>query len=229
MRRLLLALPLFVLLGCALSPGAPFGVLEGALSSHYPQEGDGWRLTPLGYEVRVATLQLGFEGLALWGVTPAAPEAVAQLAVAQLPPLSLVPGERGGFSCGGQPCELPRSEVTRAVLAVSSLAVTGEVRDAHVPPRFGDARRFEYQAATSALAFEAEVPAGTVAFTGRNPSATLNLTLVPPAGLFAEIDWAPLAGTGVIDLGAAENAVAANALRSQLATTTLEVTEGEAP
>ncbi|MDY7224839.1 hypothetical protein [Hyalangium rubrum] len=134
---------------------------------------------------------------------------VATLPVGELNLLAPVPR-----TLGCEPdCELPRTEVTRARWAVTTLRLAGTVRDSLTTPRFPGNRLFQLELATTGTASPVAVLEGDLDVPSDRehaPRVLMHLQLDIPSRIFDEVDWAATTpgADGTVDLGAEANAAA---------------------
>ncbi|WP_163865637.1 hypothetical protein [Myxococcus eversor] len=123
-------------------------------------------------------------------------------------------------------CELSRTAISRGVWEVTSVTLTGVVRDSRATPRLAETPfrmtvvsegGAEGEEATPlfTLAGEVDVPSDRE----HKPRVKLALTLEVPPTVFDGLDWAALTpgADGVLDLGTVSNEAARKALFEELA------------
>ncbi len=119
-------------------------------------------------------------------------------------------------------CELPQTTVTRGRWTVTGLRLEGTVRDSRQPPRLPAERAFRFVVTPAApaaepllvMSGELDVPSDRE----NEPRVRLGLSLDVTPAVFDAVDWgATTVGTdGVVDLNAAENKAAREALLEAL-------------
>ncbi|HSP77957.1 MAG TPA: hypothetical protein VLQ93_05485 [Myxococcaceae bacterium] len=136
-------------------------------------------------------------------------------------PWNLLEPEARTVPC--EPCELPRTEVSRGRWPLSALRLEGLVRDGSLPARFEGERRFLLELAppegstapVMVLEGDVELPSDR----HHPPLVDLELRLLLTASLFDAVDWSAVEAdaNGVVDFSASANAPARAALLEQLA------------